>query len=110
MENFNWREIGLYSLVLVGVVLLSQCMGCSALVPDEIRPLSLSHVSHPSAGYPTGPANEEDTLDTLGSAIVHKWGHWHIYNRLAFKLRDGGVYGPDLVYQGQVEYVISIRK
>lgn len=85
-------------LLAVGVVAL-MCLGgfstsgCSSIQNTDID-LRYQHVSHLSAGWPTGPSNEEDTLDHVSLCAARKAGMLVTevcYGRL---LRDGGFYGP----------------
>ena len=81
------------TLFLTLILLLSSAC---AVIPEGGR-LGWSHISHPFAGPPFGPTNEEDSLDT-----IEMTGAWYgpkntyVEIGLGYKLSDGGFYGPKL--------------
>jgi hypothetical protein len=73
--------------------------GCSTIggVCDETRiEARYSHVSHPFAGPPFGPKEEEDALDTIGPMGRCTVGRGYVEIGTGWKLGDGGFYGPGL--------------
>lgn len=83
--------------------------GCSVLAPTTAV-VGLQHVSHPLAGPPFGPRNEEDSLDQLTAGLRWEYGNVVVEQRLGYKYVDGGFYGPKLSYYGSVDYLIPLRK
>ncbi len=78
---------------------------------------SVQHTSHPLAGYPVGPANQEDTLDLAKVCAKAEYRQgvrllWYVENCLGYKLRDGGFHGPSLTYQGEagIQYRIGRQR
>ena len=68
--------------------------GCSHL--ESIR-IEEEHVSHPFAGPPFGPSNEEDALDHVEILGRYVFEHnLYIDMGLGYKLADEGLYGPKL--------------
>ncbi len=83
--------------------LLAACLialqGCTSLSAE------INHTSHPLAGYPVGPAYQEDTLNLAQLCAGAEYRHgvrllWYVENCLGYKLTSGGFVGPDLTYQG----------
>lgn len=87
--------------VIIAVALLLVVSGCASLHPDAGR-VYWGHVSHPQVGPPFGQRHEEDSLDTLNAALVWRDGAWFVETGLGWKLVDGGVYGPDLVFSSRI--------
>lgn len=83
-------------LVLAAVV-LSGCM----TTPDSVD-AGWSHSSHPRQGRPFGPSTEEDTLDTLGLRARWERGDYFTEMGLGYKVRDGGFYGDDFIFESRV--------
>lgn len=81
---------------------VSALTGCASVAPSRVD-ACVTHVSHPLRGWPTGPSNEEDALDTVGACA-----DWNIGDRvtidqsLGYKYADGGFDGDDFVYLGRV--------
>lgn len=90
-NSVNTAVFAIGVLMVVAAILLS---GCS-IAPDTVR-TEYEHVSHPFAGWPFGPKNEEDWLDTAN--VVARWQRGRIYTELGlgYSLTDGGFYGPKL--------------
>jgi hypothetical protein len=85
--------------------------GCS-LQPTVYR-AELEHVSHPLAGAPFGPKNEEDSLGQ--ATIVARWesGRAYVEHGLGYNLKGrdgGGFYGPSLTYVGRVGFEFGRAK
>lgn len=79
---------------------LIMATGCSTIS------IGNTHVSHPLKGYPFGPSNEEDTLDTVDLTGVRESGPWRLEATLGYVYADGGFYGDDFVFIGRVAYKI----
>jgi len=88
MRNFT----GALALVILFLAIVLLCSGCTTVS------VNVSHVSHPLLGAPFGPANEEDTLDTVGLRTRRESGRFYVEQGLAYRWRDGGFYGDDFVY------------
>ena len=84
------------------------CHGCSALRPDALL-AELHHVSHPLAGYPFGPSNEEDALSQLNVLLRWHYGDWYAESGCGYKLEDAGVLGPDLTFTARVGKEWALR-
>lgn len=84
-------------VALLAVLALSGC----ASTPDTID-VGWSHSSHPRLGRPFGPSTEEDTLDTLG--LRARWERDKCFAEmgLGYRLRDGGFYGDDLIFESRI--------
>lgn len=87
-------------ILMSAIVSLSGCM----LVPDAAR-LEVEHVSHPLAGPPFGPANEEDGLSQFN--VIGRWQgeQWYIEQGFGLNLEGrngGGFKGPPFTYTGRV--------
>jgi hypothetical protein len=87
--------------VLVALVLLVTCSGCVIAPPSSVD-VGWSHTSHPLRGAPFGPANEEDSLDTLGFRTRWDSGRTFVETGLSYRLRDGGFYGDDFIFESRV--------
>lgn len=79
---------------------LIMATGCSSIS------IGNTHVSHPLKGYPFGPSNEEDTLDTFDLTGVRESGKWRVEATLGYSYTNGGFYGDDFVFIGRVAYKI----
>lgn len=72
---------------------------------------SYLHASHPLAGWPVGPAWEEDTIDAAEIWGRRELGYGvFVESSVAYKLRDGGMRGPRLLYLGRVGVVLYDRR
>lgn len=91
------RVVTALALIVALVGLLTGC----GLAPRQID-ATVTHVSHPLLGPPFGPANEEDSLDTVGACA--KWGKGRVTLEqcLGYRYADGGFYGDDFIYEGRV--------
>lgn len=76
-------------MILAATIALS---GCTSLRAEW------EHTSHPFAGEPFGPANEEDVLDTANLIARRQSGRFYTEAGLGWKLADGGFYGPELTF------------
>jgi hypothetical protein len=99
---------------LLGIAtLLSLCAGCSALRPTYYK-AEIEHVSHPFAGWPFGPADEEDALTQANLLTVIERGNLSIEQGLGYKIDSGGLgggfEGPHLTYIGRISYKFGERK
>lgn len=88
--------------------------GCAGM-PDYVKPEAVDvgwgHNSYPALGYPFGPADEEDTLDTLGLRSQWRKDRYFLEAGVGYKLRDGGFYGrSDWVFTSRVGVDIWRRK
>lgn len=98
-------------LFIAGVVfsllwILGTCSGCTSLSVEY------EHVSHPFAGPPFGPRNEEDTIDHINACAVREWQVSERLNAygsscVGYLLTDGGFYGPSLT--GTLRTGLSFR-
>lgn len=68
------------------------------------------HVSHLSAGWPTGPSDEEDTLDQASICGRREILHITYTGCVGRKLRDGGMYGPSDTASLRLEVPIYQRR
>lgn len=94
--------------VFVSLIALAALSGCS-VAPSKLD-AGWGHNSYPELGYPFGPANEEDTLDTLGLRATWERGKCFAEVGLGYKLRDGGFYGDsDVVFTSRVGVVLWKR-
>lgn len=79
------------ALALVGfAVAIVSCTGCTSMRVEY------EHVSHPFAGPPFGPSDEEDWLDQVNACLVKRAGVAYGESCLGYRLTDGGFYGPRL--------------
>ncbi len=97
--------LALRALAFLLVWLLSQ--GCSYLK------LEAEHISHPMAGYPVGPADQEDTLNQVNACLGKRArlgvrAMWYAEHCLGYKVTDGGFYGPSLTYTGRTGIEIKL--
>ena len=86
--------------------------GCVSLAPDAIRP-NIQHISHPLAGRPFGPKEEEDCYQAAGASLIWQRGNLYIEQGLARKIATAncdGFYGPKLSYSGQIGYTIHFKR
>jgi len=69
--------------------------------PDVIR-TEWTHTSHAQVGPPFSARTDEDSLNTLG--VIARWQHngWYAEMGPAYKLADGGFYGPDLAFTSRI--------
>lgn len=95
------RAIGQAVVLLVALILLSQLGGCSAMRPTGAT-VELEHVSHPLAGWPTGPSNEEDGLSQVSGLLEWDIAGFRLQQGLGYKLEQGGFKGPELTYTGRI--------
>lgn len=107
VKNF-WKDV-LVLVAMVGfAIMIVQCTGCTSIRTEY------EHVSHPLAGWPFGPANEEDTLDVINACLVRSV---QVSERvrsfgescLGYRLTDGGFYGPELTggFRAGFEFSLS---
>jgi hypothetical protein len=70
-----------------------------------------THLSHPNAGWPVSPEWTEDTLDGVAVVGRREYGErLYVESALVYKLRDGGIRGPDLAYIGRIGVTIYDRR
>lgn len=83
--------------VLLAALALTGC----GVAPDRID-AGWEHNSHPLLGWPFGPSNQEDTLDTLGLRAA--WHHDRYYLELGLgqQLADSGFYGDGFIFTSRV--------
>lgn len=75
-----------------------QLAGCMTL-PDYAGS-EIEHISHPFAGPPFGPPDEEDTLNHLKGFAGWRKGRCYAELFVGYRLNDGGFYGPKLTGGG----------
>lgn len=90
----------LFTLALL--FLLVTCAGCSTMAPNQVD-ACLTHVSHPLQGAPFGPSTQEDSLDTVGACATWERGRVSFESGLGYKYKEGGFYGDDFIFQGQLK-------
>jgi hypothetical protein len=93
---------GLILLAAVALFLVAMCSAGCAIAPHSVR-AELEHVSHPLAGYPFGPADEEDALSQLN--VLLKWHQqrgWYTEAGCGYKLMDEGMHGPRLTFTARI--------
>lgn len=95
-------------IFVVGLMLMTS--GCALTEHCDSMSLRIEHehVSHPLAGYPFGPASEEDALDHVGPVGRCTVGRGYVDMNLGWKIGDGGFYGPRLT--GGVRIGVEIWK
>lgn len=81
--------------------------GCASL-PDAVR-LEWQHVSHPLAGPPFGPTTAEDSLDQLNALAKWQQDGWYYEAGFGWKVTDGGMYGPRLMFTSRIGREIRVR-
>lgn len=84
-------------LAILAAVALSGCVSAPSSVD-----VGWSHNSHPRQGRPFGPPSEEDTLDILGLRARWDEGRGFAEMGLGYKLRDGGFYGDDFIFESRI--------
>jgi hypothetical protein len=77
------------TILLVAALLFTGCASVRA---------EWEHTSHPFAGPPFGPTNEEDNLDTINIIGRRQMGHAYVEMGVGYKLADGGFDGPELTF------------
>jgi hypothetical protein len=63
--------------------------------------VELEHVSHPFAGPPFGPRNEEDSLDQLNACLGME-GDFYLEACSGYVIGNGGFFGPRLTFTARV--------
>ena len=81
---------------LFAVSILATTSACSYLKVE------VEHVSHPFAGFPFGPPNEEDYLNVAQACLGREGSGWYVEHCLGYKIGETGFYGPKLSYIGRV--------
>lgn len=94
--------------ILVVAMALVALSGCSA-VPRSAD-CGWSHVSHPLLGPPFGPTTEEDSLDTAGCRARWENGKAFMETGLSYRLKDGGFYGDDFIFESRVGIKLWARQ
>lgn len=105
MRNYT----GAAALVAIFAVIVATCSGCASVAPTRLDACA-THVSHPLRGWPTGPATEEDSLDTVGVCGEWEVGRVTIDQSLGYKYVDGGFNGDDFVYLGRFRFKLWERR
>lgn len=95
LDSMQWDIRTMIVVVILALGFLS--MGGCAYTRVE-----LEHVSHPFAGPPFGPPNQEDSLNQINYCKGTNNGTWYVENCLGYKFMQGGFYGPDLTYTGRI--------
>lgn len=93
---------GCLLLIAAGAISFPGCTatpGCKGDLDCELRYgtnyfIEYQHVSHFSAGWPTGPSNEEDTLDHLSLCAARRVSLATAEICYGYMLSNGGFYGP----------------
>lgn len=65
--------------------------------------VELAHTSHPFAGPPFGPTDEEDSLDRVNGCLrkdKRNGVYWE--GCIGYKYVDGGFYGPKMTFDGRI--------
>jgi hypothetical protein len=86
--------LGYACLIIAWILLVWAMQGCSIL-PTGAQTY-WAHTSHPFAGPPFGPTDEEDSLDTFNGDLFWENESWFFELGMGYKLADGGFYGPKL--------------
>lgn len=94
------------TLAIVAVALL--LTACAAM-PTAFY-AETEHVSHPFAGPPFGPSNEEDALDQVNVGVEWRKGGAYLQTSLGYVTADGGFYGPPLTFTARAGYRIQIKR
>jgi len=82
-------------IIVVSLLSLNGCALTNHCDSRSIR-LEYEHVSHPFAGPPFGPVNEEEWLDHAGPVGRCQVGKGYVEGTLGYKLNDGGLDGPKI--------------
>lgn len=83
-------------ILIFGLGLVSGCSVIGGLCDEAKVSVEYTHISHPFAGAPFGPAVEEDAVHTAGPIGRCERGRGYVEVGTGWKLRQGGFYGPDL--------------
>ena len=84
---------------LASALLALSSSGCTSVrsVCDESRvDFQYTHVSHPFAGWPFGPEDEEDAVHTIGPVARCTVGRGYVDLGAGRKITESGFYGPNL--------------
>lgn len=89
--------------VLAAVLSLSAC-ATGARIETE-------HVSHPFAGWPFGPAAEEDALDQVNAILEwHRPEGWYAEAGVGYVIADEGFRGPPLTFTARVGHRFTFNR
>jgi hypothetical protein len=89
-------------MVLIAVTLIQPA--CSYLKVEA------EHVSHPTAGPPFGPRNQEDSINQINACLGSDDGQTYYESCLGYQVRDGGFYGPPLTFSARVGRRFNLKK
>lgn len=78
------------------ILALSGCSVVGKLCDEKRIDLEYTHVSHPFAGWPFGPENEEDAVHTIGPMGRCTMGRGYVDMGVGRKIVESGFYGPEL--------------
>lgn len=111
--KWSLSKFAITAFFILGIAtLLSLCSGCAELRPNYYK-AEIEHVSHPFAGWPFGPAYEEDALTQANVVAVIERGSLSIEQGLGYKIDYGGLgggfEGPYLTYIGRLSYKFGAR-
>src|SRR5688572_10945934 len=97
--NVNINGKALTIAAALSLLVGTSCTGCSTNGVTALPGYSgieIEHISHPLAGFPFGPANEEDALSHLNGFVGWTKGRMYSEVTLGYSLADSGFYGPRL--------------
>lgn len=103
----SWSAFKALGILIAALFVVLLFTGC-AVMPDKVS-AEIEHVSHPLAGPPFGPSNEEDGLSQ--ATLTARWQKGRVYaeSGLGYNLQGrngGGFYGDPLTYTGRIGYEI----
>lgn len=103
-HRHNRRYGRMLARATAALVLAGSLVGCSYLK------IEAEHVSHPFAGPPFGPVNEEDSLNQVNSCLGNQNGSSYYEACLGYVYADGGFYGPRVTFTGRVGRKFDFKK
>lgn len=104
MRSVEPKPVIRLALASLAALALSGCMLAPTAFYSEYE-----HVSHPLAGPPFGPENEEDWLDQLVIGAEWDKGGAYVQVGLGYVVTDGGFYGPPLTGTVRAGYRFNLR-
>lgn len=107
----NGRLIAPIAITVKAAISFLIALAMVSCTPNLIR-LEAEHVSHPFAGWPFGPADEESQLTQVNALAEWQEGPWYASAGLGYKVWRRNPYdfaGPRLTGSVRVGYVWRVR-